>query len=100
MFHLPNEWSRVVSATGIGGAITGEKPEWTEKDNSIWSLLVSRCSRRRNPATRCMGRRRSLTPTAAGGSVGASVPRLKVRELEAKRDGTGVKQCRTPRRRR
>ncbi|NKU01796.1 hypothetical protein GS918_28150 [Rhodococcus hoagii] len=58
-------WSRVVSVPVSVALSLARSRSGRRRINWIWSLLVSRCSRRRNPATRCMGRRRSLTPTGS-----------------------------------
>ncbi|MBM4644217.1 hypothetical protein GS464_16590 [Rhodococcus hoagii] len=66
-------WSRVVSVPSVALSLARSR-SGRRRINWIWSLLVSRCSRRRNPATRCMGRRRSLTPTGSRRICRCSVP--------------------------
>ncbi|MBM4482238.1 tape measure protein [Rhodococcus hoagii] len=91
VFHLPNELVAGGVGTGIGGAITGEKPEWTEKDQlDLESARIS-VQQAKESRDKVYGAEKKSDADRQQADLSVQRAELKVRELEAKRDGTGVK---------
>ncbi|ORM21769.1 tape measure protein [Prescottella equi] len=91
VFHLPNELVAGGVGTGIGGAITGEKREWTEKDQlDLESARIS-VQQAKESRDKVYGAEKKSDADRQQADLSVQRAELKVRELEAKRDGTGVK---------